>query len=62
VARSLTTDQGAVWWVQAAGKDVSMTVHDDRGLLALQGPAAAGVLAKLTKRDLTKLYFGMFDR
>lgn len=30
--------------VQAKGKQVSMTVHDDRSLLALQGPAAMEVL------------------
>ncbi len=29
---------------QAKGKDVTMEVHDDRALLALQGPAAAEVL------------------
>lgn len=39
-----------------------MTVHDDRGLLALQGPAASKVLQKLTPADLSKLYFGMFAR
>jgi aminomethyltransferase len=42
--------------------DVSMAVHDDRGLLALQGPAAQSVLQKLTSTDLSKLYFGMFAR
>jgi hypothetical protein len=30
--------------LQAKGKQVEMTVHDDRSLLALQGPAAAEVL------------------
>lgn len=49
-------------FLQAAGKDVSMEVHDDRGLLALQGPSAVKVLQGLTSRDLSKLYFGMFDR
>ena len=47
---------------KAAGKDVSMEVHDDRGLLALQGPAAAKVLQGLTQQDLSKLYFGNFAR
>lgn len=48
--------------VQAKGMDVTMTVHDDRGLLALQGPSAMSVLQKLTDTDLSKLYFGMFSR
>lgn len=48
--------------VQAKGMDVSMSVHDDRGLLALQGPSAQAVLQKLTSTDLSKLYFGMFAR
>jgi len=47
---------------KAKGLDVSMTVHDDRGLLALQGPSAQAVLQKLTSTDLSKLYFGMFAR
>jgi len=47
---------------QAAGKDVSMDVHDDRGLLALQGPSAAKVLQAMTKQDLSKFYFGNFAR
>ncbi|GMH35583.1 hypothetical protein BSKO_03451 [Bryopsis sp. KO-2023] len=42
--------------------DVGMTVHDDRGLLALQGPKAAGVLQKMTDFDLSKLFFGMFTK
>lgn len=37
-----------------------MTVHDDRGLLALQGPSAMAVLQKLTSFDLSKFYFGQF--
>jgi hypothetical protein len=47
---------------QAAGKDVSMDVHDDRALLALQGPSAAKVLQGMTKQDLSKFYFGNFAR
>eukprot|EP00873_Tetraselmis_striata_P020136 jgi/Tetstr1/440400/TSEL_028734.t1 len=46
---------------KAAGGDVSMEIHDDRSLLALQGPAAKDVLQALTKADLSKLYFSMFD-
>ena len=40
--------------------DVQMTVHDDRGLLALQGPSAASVLQPLVGVDLSKMYFGNF--
>lgn len=39
-----------------------MTVHDDRGLLALQGPSASKVVQALTSKDLSKFYFGNFDR
>jgi Aminomethyltransferase folate-binding domain len=42
--------------------DVSMHVHDERGLLALQGPSAMSVLQKLTSQDLSKFYFGQFAR
>jgi glycine cleavage system aminomethyltransferase T len=47
---------------QAAGKQIAMEVHDDRGLLALQGPSAATVLQKLTDTNLAELFFGMFAR
>jgi len=50
---------------KAKGKDVSIEVHDDRGLLALQGPSAMPVLQSLVKAsdiDLTKFYFGNFAR
>jgi len=47
---------------QAKGKKVSMTVHDERALLALQGPAAAPTLQALTKEDLSKMYFSNFKR
>jgi len=40
--------------------DVQMTVHDDRGLLALQGPSAVSVLQPLVGVDLSKMYFGNF--
>jgi hypothetical protein len=39
-----------------------MAVHDERALLALQGPAAFEVLQPLVKEDLTKLYFSNFTR
>ncbi|KAK9155670.1 hypothetical protein Sjap_003150 [Stephania japonica] len=42
------------------GGDVSWHIHDERSLLALQGPLAASVLQHLTKEDLSKLYFGHF--
>eukprot|EP00193_Tetraselmis_chui_P010451 CAMPEP_0177771870 /NCGR_PEP_ID=MMETSP0491_2-20121128/11873_1 /TAXON_ID=63592 /ORGANISM="Tetraselmis chuii, Strain PLY429" /LENGTH=414 /DNA_ID=CAMNT_0019289549 /DNA_START=74 /DNA_END=1318 /DNA_ORIENTATION=- len=46
---------------KAAGNDVTMEIHSDRSLLALQGPAAKDVLQGLTKSDLSALYFSMFD-
>jgi aminomethyltransferase len=39
---------------------VSLTVHDDRALLALQGPSAAAVLQPLVGVDLSKIYFSNF--
>lgn len=45
---------------KAKGGDVSWHIHDERSLLALQGPLAATVLQHLTKEDLSKLYFGEF--
>lgn len=48
----------AAW--KAKGKDVNLTVHDDRSLLALQGPAAAETLQALTSVDLSKMYFSNF--
>lgn len=40
--------------------DVNITVHDDRSLLALQGPKAAEVLQPLVQEDLSKVYFSNF--
>ncbi|MQL75371.1 hypothetical protein Taro_007746 [Colocasia esculenta] len=45
---------------RAKGGDVSWHIHDERSLLALQGPLAAPVLQLLTKDDLSKIYFGEF--
>ncbi|KXZ44287.1 hypothetical protein GPECTOR_70g518 [Gonium pectorale] len=45
---------------KSKGLDVSMTIHDDRSLLALQGPAAAEVVAGLTSADLSTFYFSDF--
>eukprot|EP00955_Chlamydomonas_euryale_P030822 324334-Chlamydomonas_euryale.AAC.9 len=45
---------------KAAGKDVSLEVHDDRGLLAVQGPKAVQAVQALTSADLSKLYFSNF--
>ena len=39
--------------------DVSLHVHDEMSLLALQGPKAAPALQTMTDEDLSKLYFGM---
>lgn len=45
---------------KAAGKDVSWHIHDERCLLALQGPLSASALQHLMKDDLSKIYFGDF--
>ena len=48
---------------QAAGKDVQLSVHSDRALLALQGPDAAAVLAPLAPAlDLPRMFFSHFAR
>ena len=49
---------------KAKGGDVSMTVHDDRSLLALQGPKAAELLSALVPQslDLSKMFFSNFAR
>ena len=39
---------------------MDMHIHDERALLALQGPKAASALQGLTKLDLSKFYFGAF--
>ncbi|KMT09774.1 hypothetical protein BVRB_6g127540 [Beta vulgaris subsp. vulgaris] len=45
---------------KSKGGDVSWHIHDERSLLALQGPLAAPVLQQMTKYDLSKFYFGEF--
>lgn len=45
---------------QESGAEVELIVHDDRSLLALQGPSAASVLQSMVTIDLSKLYFGNF--
>ncbi|GFR40816.1 hypothetical protein Agub_g1438, partial [Astrephomene gubernaculifera] len=51
---------------KSRGLDVSLTLHDDRSLLALQGPAAAGVVARLLgggqggQQQLAGMYFSEF--
>lgn len=47
---------------QTAGKDVAMTVHSDRALLALQGPKAAAVLASVCALPLNAFYFSHFAK
>jgi aminomethyltransferase len=42
------------------GGDVKWHIHDERSLLALQGPLAAPTLQLLTKEDLSKMYFSDF--
>jgi len=44
----------------AKGGDVGWEIHDDRTLLALQGPNAAACVQALTKEDLSKMYFSNF--
>ncbi|XP_051219915.1 aminomethyltransferase, mitochondrial [Lolium perenne] len=45
---------------QKKGGDVKWHIHDERSLLALQGPLAAPTLQFLTKEDLSKMYFSDF--
>ncbi|XP_065037324.1 aminomethyltransferase, mitochondrial-like [Musa acuminata AAA Group] len=45
---------------KAKGGDVEWHIHDERSLLALQGPMAPPVLQLLMKDDLSKIYFGEF--
>ncbi|KAL6992815.1 aminomethyltransferase [Sarracenia purpurea var. burkii] len=45
---------------RAKGGDVSWHIHDETCLLALQGPLAAPVLQRLTKENLSKMYFWGF--
>ncbi|KAL4425386.1 hypothetical protein ABPG75_009402 [Micractinium tetrahymenae] len=47
---------------KAKGGQVDMLLHDDRSLLALQGPEAAAVLQQFVKEDLDKVYFSNFRR
>lgn len=47
---------------QSEGGAVEMTVHDDRSLLALQGPAAVETLQPLVDVDLSKVYFSDFHK
>ena len=50
--------------MQGEGGQVDLDVHDDRCLLALQGPKAAEVLQPLlgSSLDLGKFYFSNFKR
>lgn len=45
---------------KASGKNVDWHIHDERSLLALQGPLAAPALQHLVKHDLSKVYFSDF--
>eukprot|EP01024_Parvocaulis_polyphysoides_P037358 TRINITY_DN3328_c0_g1_i2.p1 TRINITY_DN3328_c0_g1~~TRINITY_DN3328_c0_g1_i2.p1 ORF type:complete len:441 (-),score=71.15 TRINITY_DN3328_c0_g1_i2:181-1503(-) len=42
--------------------DCELIVHDDRGLLAVQGPAAAEVIQPMVEEDLSKVYFSNFKK
>lgn len=47
--------------MQADGKDVSIHIHDEKALLAVQGPLAAPAVQSLVKGvDLSKMYFSDF--
>ena len=51
--------------MQAKGGQVDLVVHDDRALLALQGPEAAAVLQPLLGAggvDLGGVYFSNFRK
>lgn len=47
---------------KAQGGEVEMVVHDDRALLALQGPEAAAVLQRHVGFDLSSFYFSNFKK
>jgi len=48
-------------FMQGKGKKADFIIHDDRSLLALQGPAAHETLQPLLKDlDLNKFYFSNF--
>lgn len=42
--------------------DVELVVHEDRGLLAIQGPAAARTLQAMVTEDLSKMEFSRFQK
>jgi len=48
------------WNSKSGAGDVSLHVHDERFLVAVQGPAAAAALQKLVNFDLSGMYFGSF--
>lgn len=55
----LTSTFTSVW--QDSGKKADFIVHDDRSLLAVQGPAAHDALQPLLKDlDLNSFYFSNF--
>ena len=43
-----------------SGSDVEMQVHEENGIIAVQGPKAQEALQTLTSADLEKLYFSQF--
>lgn len=45
---------------KAKGGRVDMVVHDDRALIALQGPKAAAAVQGLTSKDLRAMHFSAF--
>ena len=59
-AESGTNAYVTIGTLQGDGGKAEMIVHDDRSLLALQGPKAMEVLQPHTDTDLSKLYFSNF--
>ncbi|EFN57185.1 hypothetical protein CHLNCDRAFT_30552 [Chlorella variabilis] len=47
---------------KAKGGQVDLVLHDDRSLLALQGPEAVAVLQQFVGEDLDKVYFSNFRK
>ncbi len=58
---SVQTCELIAWTLQGKGKKADFIIHDDRSLLALQGPAAHETLQPLLKGlDLNTFYFSNF--
>ncbi|KAK3267270.1 hypothetical protein CYMTET_24161 [Cymbomonas tetramitiformis] len=58
--KDLNHIEGHMAEFKAKGGDVNWEIHDERSLLAFQGPKAAGILQGMTKSELNTMYFGQF--